>query len=261
MTRKRIIRAAVILLCAALTLSCALGAASASSGGFGEIRYVDTPRGSNVRLREEPNTSSTTLASIPNGTAVTTFGYVTRNWIDCSYRGQRGYIYAQYLSLYPPEPRPVPVPTPRPQPIAGLFSGFTPANYQVVVTPTRSTGFVNLRWAPSLDVPVMNHYYNGTVLDVLYQNAEWCQVYDRQNNLCGFMMRAYLSYYDGGGYGEGYGVGYGAANDADAFNDGVSVVGVPDGGDETVVGVPDDDGAVVVDPDAAPQDEGGEGVG
>ena len=73
-----------------------------------------------------------------------------------------------------------------------LYAGFTAADYWVLVTPSVPTGFVNLRWAPSLDAPIQAIYYANTPLRVIATNGTWCQVIDDRNNVCGFMMNAYM---------------------------------------------------------------------
>ena len=51
-----------------------------------------------VNFRSQPNTSSTVLASLRNGTTVTVTG-VSGGWYKATYNGQTGYIHPDYLTF------------------------------------------------------------------------------------------------------------------------------------------------------------------
>ena len=152
--------------------------------------YVDTANGGNLRMRARPDTGSPEVASLKNGTALKLFSYANSQWAYVGYKDYYGYCMVRYLSDVAPGKKPAVTPTPAPQ--QNLYANFKPANYWVLVNPSVPTGFVNLRWAPSLDAPVQNIYYANAMLRVIATNGTWCQVIDEQNNLCGFMMSAYM---------------------------------------------------------------------
>ena len=55
------------------------------------------------------------------------------------------------------------------------------------------SGYVNMRWAPSKSTSVHEVYYAGDMLQVIADNGTWCQVYDTSRNICGFMMKQFLT--------------------------------------------------------------------
>ena len=158
--------------------------------------YVSTPNGRTVNLRDA---NSNILARVPNGAAVTVTNTSTYTLAEgypcyfCSYGSYRGYIQCRYLTTGSA----VPTVSPSSNPTAAsvynaAFTGFSQTYYYVTVNPSRPTGFVNLRWAPSTDAPVIGIYYMGSSLRVIQQNSTWAQVYDESKGVCGFMMREYL---------------------------------------------------------------------
>ena len=152
--------------------------------------YVDTTNGGNLRMRARPDTNSPQVTSLKNGTALKLYSYANSQWAYVGYKDYYGYCMIRYLSDVPPGKKPAV--TLAPAATQNLYENFVPANYWVLVNPSVPTGFVNLRWAPSLDAPVQNIYYANTMLRVIFTNGTWCQVIDEQNNLCGFMMSAYM---------------------------------------------------------------------
>ena len=69
------------------------------------------------------------------------------------------------------------------------------AKYDSVFTvkPSKSGSYVNMRWAPSMSMPVITRYYDGAELYVLAENRTWCQVYDEETGVCGFMYKSLTS--------------------------------------------------------------------
>ena len=64
--------------------------------------------------------------------------------------------------------------------------------YTIVARPTRSTGWVNLRWAPSMDTEVISICRQGKELTVLAELKSWYQVEDPQTGSVGFISRQYV---------------------------------------------------------------------
>ena len=79
------------------------------------------------------------------------------------------------------------------------YKGFTPAYYTATVKPSNPSGYVNMRWAPSKSTSVHEVYYAGDMLQVIADNGTWCQVYDTSRNICGFMMKQFLTILSVGG--------------------------------------------------------------
>ena len=164
---------------------------SANQKAIGTL-YVDTANGGNLRMRTRPDTNSPEVTSLKNGTALKLYSYANSQWAYVSYKNYYGYCMVRYLSDVQPGNKPSVTPIPVTPSQQNLYANFNPVNYWVLVNPSVPTGFVNLRWAPSLDAPVRAIYYANTTLRVIATNGTWCQVLDEQNNVCGFMMNAYM---------------------------------------------------------------------
>jgi len=65
--------------------------------------------------------------------------------------------------------------------------------YRVLVRPTRVSGWVNLRWAPSQDTEVIATYNSGDQLNVICELKNWYQVEDPETGVVGFIMKNYVS--------------------------------------------------------------------
>ena len=66
-------------------------------------------------------------------------------------------------------------------------------SFTVVVRPTRASGWVNMRWAPSKDVEIIGNYRSGAKLTVIAETQSWYQVIDPDTDATGFMMKAYTT--------------------------------------------------------------------
>ncbi len=185
--KTRLIRAAALACLLALLLpACALGATT---------YYVKTANGKSLNLRNDCGTDADIIAQIPYGAAVNVFEFTESDyWAFVEYNGKRGYCMTRYLT--------------RTKPASGggsgssgssgntgsseSFKAFQKADYVAVVVPSTPSGYVNLRWMPSKTAAVQATYRAGDTLLVLSQSSHWCQVYDAENGICGFMMRTFL---------------------------------------------------------------------
>lgn len=171
--------------------------------------YVYTANGKPLNMRDAPSIIGSVLTQIPNGAAVQVYDAYDDTWYYVSYNGYGGYCMARYLVSGWPTPAPYPTPSPTycPLPTAtpapsgsfpnDIFYGFQAAYYKALVRPSNPAGYVNLRWAPSLQADVNTHYYANAVLTVMSQNSLWCQVLDEESRIMGFMMRQFLYPYYG----------------------------------------------------------------
>ena len=66
-------------------------------------------------------------------------------------------------------------------------------SFVIVVRPTRASGWVNLRWAPSKDAELLGTYRSGAKLTVIAETQSWYQVVDPDTDATGFMMKAYTT--------------------------------------------------------------------
>ena len=183
---------------AVLLIVCIATAAAAYS-----TMYVYTSNGKSLNMRDAPTIIGNIMTQIPNGAAVRVNDAYDETWYSVTYNGYTGYSMARYLtSGWPtPPPTPYPVPTPTPAPSAyfpnEIFLGFQSVYYKAMVRPSNPAGYVNLRWAPTLQADIHSRYYANAILTVMSQNPLWCQVLDENGNIMGFMMRQFLNPYYG----------------------------------------------------------------
>ena len=166
--------------------------------------YVYTSNGNPLNMRNAPSLIGSIMTQIPNGAAVRVNDAYDETWYSVSYGGYTGYCMARYLVYATPTPTPAPtvcpVPTVTPSSYTfpnDIFYGFQSTYYIAVVRPSNPAGYVNLRWAPSLQAEIHSHYYANSILIVMSQNSLWCQVLDENGNTMGFMMRQFLTPYYG----------------------------------------------------------------
>ena len=150
------------------------------------VYYVNTANKKSLNMRSSTDLGNNILTSIPNGAAVVVYEFLNSNtWAHIGYGGRDGYVMTRYLSLTPPSTQP--------NTAESLsFKDFKSTYYLASVKPSTPSGYVNMRWAPSKSTAVHDIYYSGSTLQVIAESKTWCQVYDTQKNICGFMMKEFL---------------------------------------------------------------------
>ena len=163
------------------------------------IFYVDTANKKSLNMRSDCTMGDNIIANIPYRAEVTVFEFLAGDaWARVEYNGRTGFVMSRYLSGT------------RPASGGGSgggssssttisYKGFTPTNYTAAVRPSNPSGYVNMRWAPSKSTSVHEVYYAGETLQVIADNGTWCQVYDTSRNICGFMMKQFLTILSVGG--------------------------------------------------------------
>lgn len=167
--------------------------------GGTNIFYVDTANKKSLNMRSDCTMGDNIIANIPYRAEVTVFEFLAGDaWARVEYNGRTGFVMSRYLSGT------------RPASGGGSgggssssttisYKGFTPTNYTAAVRPSNPSGYVNMRWAPSKSTSVHEVYYAGETLQVIADNGIWCQVYDTSRNICGFMMKQFLTILSVGG--------------------------------------------------------------
>ena len=167
--------------------------------GGTNIFYVDTANKKSLNMRSDCTMGDNIIANIPYRAEVTVFEFLAGDaWARVEYNGRTGFVMSRYLSGT------------RPASGGGSgggssssttmsYTGFTPTNYTAAVRPSNPSGYVNMRWAPSKSTSVHEVYYAGETLQVIADNGTWCQVYDTSRNICGFMMKQFLTILSVGG--------------------------------------------------------------
>lgn len=191
MKRKMILIVAVLLLCLLLP-----ACASAYT------MYVKTPKGGSVNVRPEPNTDCGSVAKLPYGAAVEALQnegtWTAVEWPEWS---QPCYIQSRYLVSYYPGSKPGSSESSSSDKgatsIADVdFKSFRLVDpYYVYVRANHVGGYVNLRWAPSMDAAVAQRVNDGSELRVIAEGKGWYQVQDERSGYVGFMRSSFLVRY------------------------------------------------------------------
>lgn len=134
----------------------------------------------------QPDTVITPYVQTPVPTAVPTAAPTAAPYINPNYGGNNyGSNYNYYANTYTDT-------------LAVLNAEFRTARivaptFTVIVRPTRASGWVNMRWAPSKDVEVLATYRNGARLTVIAETQSWYQVVDPDTEATGYMMKTYTT--------------------------------------------------------------------
>ena len=182
------------MLCAALLLALAVIPAAAMADS---TAYVKTQSCCALRIRSSATTDAdNVIGKIPYGTAVTVkekLGEWSRISVKLNGSTVTGYVFNRYLSSKKPATSTTTTTNQSTDTSSTSYSGFKQvASYTVVVRPSTTGGFVNLRWAPSKTAPVMDKLHDGDTLTVIAQNATWAQVMNTANGEVGYIMRRFL---------------------------------------------------------------------
>lgn len=196
MTKKMI----SLTLALALILSTALIPAAAGAENSSWIMYVYTGNGRTLNVRSDPSSSASIIGRLNFGSAVSVRMTLVSGWSVIDYNGGVAYVQSRFLVSYQPGSAPAPVtpvtPSSPSQSVSALNAEFRTAvkvtPYTIVARPTRSTGWVNLRWAPSMDTEVISICRQGKELTVLAELKSWYQVEDPQTGSVGFISRQYV---------------------------------------------------------------------
>ena len=192
----------LVLALAALAALCLPLAASADSWTM----YVYTDNGKSLNVRRDPTTASEVIGTIPYGQAVSVRMTMASGWtvIDwASGDGFVGYVQSRFLVGSKPAARGTTPATPSSGTAAGgslaaINKEFKAAQkvtvpFVVVARPSRASGWVNLRWAPSADAERITTCPQGKELLVLAQLKTWYQVQDPETGMIGFISMKYVT--------------------------------------------------------------------
>lgn len=174
-----------------------------------KIMYVYTDNGKSLNVRSSPNTGDNLIGSLKYGERVDVISVSNgwaKIWWEQSYYGEFGYAYVQSRFLVKNKPGSKPVqPTPAPTSTTDYAKEFLAINkefesakkvtspYTVVARPSRASGWVNLRWAPSTEAERITTCPQGKELTVLVEMKNWYQVQDPETGMIGFISSKYVT--------------------------------------------------------------------
>ena len=172
--------------------------------------YVYTDNGGSLNVRSDPSQGNNVIGTLKFGEAVTVNATYSNGWTQIqwgqSYYGEFGvaYVQSRFLVNYRPGTKPsqtTPAPASDTTDYAKAFSamnaefatGKKVSPYTVVARPSRASGWVNLRWAPTTEAERIATCKQGKELTVLAELKNWYQVQDPETGMIGFISRQYVT--------------------------------------------------------------------
>ena len=190
------------LILALMMLAAAASAALAESQGT--EMYVYTENGKGLTVRSTMNTTDDNFVdSLPYGFKVFTYGSPKPGWTYIEFGGKSGYVMSRFLVKSKPAPHDA-----GPATNSGSFdtkaavsveqintlvaSAKAVTPYSVTVRPTRSSGWVYMRWLPSRNAAQMAVFGANHQLTVIAELKDWYQVQDPETGKVGFIYKSYI---------------------------------------------------------------------
>ena len=170
--------------------------------------YVYTENGKELNVRDEPSFGGRVVGWLKYGTRIHVDAFTNENWALIVFRYDKpgfgtgdyaAWVNRRFLQTTKPAAKPSGSAS------AGETGDFlTDINkefksakqvdeYTISVRPTRVTGWVNLRWAPSKSAELMATYRANDKLIVICEMTEWLQVRDPDTGNVGFLNKVFVA--------------------------------------------------------------------
>ena len=193
-------RILTMLAAAVLALGVLIPAAS-----LGEtVMYVYTANGKSLNVRSAPVVEDNIITTIPFGTEVYVDYHLGNGWSALYWTGTYYHVYVQTRFLVSTKPKkPTPV-DPDPGYVGDsattvaelntIFKTYRKVNnpYTVTVRPTRASGWVNVRFAPTKQSELLGQYRTNDQLLVIAEMRDWYQVEDPYTGAVGYVSNKYV---------------------------------------------------------------------
>ena len=172
-----------------------------------ETMYVRTGNGKTLNVRAEPVMGSEVLLKFEYGQAVTVDYHLGNGWTCVMLAGAYdvGYVQTKFLVKNNPGKY---VPTSADAALAKpatskesytmeqlntvLATARSVAPYTVTLYPTRSSGWVYMRWVPSKNSQQVTTFSSGKEVKVIAELKDWFQVEDPDTGKVGFVYTSYV---------------------------------------------------------------------
>lgn len=172
-----------------------------SPGGLYTYMYVYTRNGLPLHMRSQPSRQAAVVADIPYGSRIRIIYEENLTWAYAEYGNAVGFVMQDYLVPNKPSPSgggstPSGGTTPTTVGDMGTMNQELKTlrlvrSYTIYSSPVRSSGFVNLRYAPHTLAEIATICYDGHALNVIAETRNWYQVEDPTTGYIGYIMRQY----------------------------------------------------------------------
>ena len=176
--------------------------------------YVYTDDGKSLNVRSEPMKGDNIIGSLKYGDSVSVRmtmanGWAVIDWVHAD--NYVAYVQSRFLVNYKPAPKTTSKSTSTSSKttsassnssgnkggISGINAEFKAAKqvtpYTVVARPSRASGWVNLRWAPTTEAELITTCPQGKELTVIAELKSWYQVEDPDTGMIGFISSKYVT--------------------------------------------------------------------
>ena len=202
---------------AAILLAALIPAALADSE---TTMYVYTENGKTLNVRSAPAVGDNIVAQARYGDPVSVVATSDNGWSTIWWQDENGefhnyYVQSRFLVNDKPGAKPSTKPTAAPSAsteasteasskasneaskvLSDMNKEFASAQkvspYTVVARPSRASGWVNLRWAPTTEAERIATCPQGKELTVLVEMKNWYQVQDPATDMIGFISSQYV---------------------------------------------------------------------
>ncbi|MBR6165390.1 MAG: SH3 domain-containing protein [Clostridia bacterium] len=183
----------------------------AAADSYYGTQYVYTDNGKSLNVRSTPSTGDNIIGSLQYGAEVTVIDMYSNGWAQILWEqkdnGEFGAAYVQrrFLVNHMPASQPSAPASGAASDVPDYAKEFTSMNtefrsarkvaapYTVAARPSRASGWVNLRWAPSTEAERIATCRQGKELTVLAEMKNWYQVQDPETGMIGFISRQYVT--------------------------------------------------------------------
>ena len=152
--------------------------------------YVYTANGKTLNVRSAPTTGDNIIKVLPFGAEVYVDYHLGNGWTALMWTGESyDHVYVQTRFLVDTKPTKKPTPVGPGNPSSDTNSGslaelnkifktwkVVEIPYQVTVRPTRASGWVNVRFAPSKQAELLSTHRDNEMLTVIGELNGWYQV-------------------------------------------------------------------------------------
>ncbi len=170
--------------------------------------YVYTENGKELNVRDEPSFKGNVVGWLKYGSRIHVDAFTNENWALITFQYDKpGYgpgryaawVNRRFLTTAKPGSKPSgsTAGASSADPLTEMNREFKSAKqvdeYTITVRPTRVTGWVNLRWAPTKSSELIATYRANEQLIVICELTDWLQVRDPITGNVGFLNKVFVA--------------------------------------------------------------------